>query len=77
MKILKTEEDFKKFWYYTSSPPERKDFPKSYPCIAEEYTGGGGLAGEFVYNVFTYFPKNVDKDSFILGYKACEKAQRD
>ena len=69
-KIVHSDKEFEEFYFYESKPDE---YPKKYPCLVEEFDEGGGLGGSYRYYSFTYFPKNVNQKSFMLGYKAGRK----
>lgn len=69
MKILYSDKDFEKNYYYKKSVPLSSEYPKHYPCILDIVYVNGGIGGDFYRHDIVYFPKNVDKESFFLGYK--------
>jgi hypothetical protein len=67
MKLIKSKKEFGDYYYY-KSPLKEQDYPKRYPCIVEQIHHDGGLGGCYVEHKITYFPENVDQDSFLRGF---------
>lgn len=72
MNIVNTPEEFLKIWYYRD-PPEKKDYPKKYPCIVEVIDRDGGLGGGYMDYVITSIPNGMDPKTFLAGYTAGRK----
>ena len=77
MKLIKSPEEFKKFYPYKSPPlkkeqPPKKEYPKRYPCFAiiinHEDVYHGCMEWKEVKII--YPPKDCNLKSFELGLKA-------
>ena len=69
IKLIQNKKSFKSFYYYKTSPPLEREFPKEYPCIVE-HMDDEGIGGSSVWHRITYIPKNLKLDvpSFFSGY---------
>ena len=74
MTIIKSNDEWDKFYYYSHHGYKPKKYPKSYPCIAKKETEGGGLMGEYTAHYVLYLPENLKskKDAFFAGVAAAE-----
>lgn len=72
MKLIRTPEQFKKFYPYKSPPakepqPPLNKYPKRYPCFVTIIDCIGGIMGDCMKVKIIYPPKNCDLKSFKLG----------
>ena len=78
MKLIKNAKEFKRFYPYKSPPnkepcPEKKEYPKRYPCFCEIIDNEGGLGGDYMTVEIIYPPKKCDLKSFQKGLNASAK----
>lgn len=70
MKTINSAEEFKEIYPYKGEyGPEKKQYPKKYPCFAWVYSVDGGLMGDYSGVHIVYPPEGVDMKSYELGLK--------
>ena len=75
--ILVTDRtEFDRVWQY-STPPEEKDYPKSYPSVVEliDRQGEMHFLSWTEYNI-TAVPDGLDPETFLAGYIASSEVDR-
>lgn len=71
--VIRTKEDWEKFYSYNKKYLTKSKYPKKYPCIAKIENEDCGIMGFADYHYVIYLPKNFEKmnklDLFMSGIK--------
>jgi hypothetical protein len=77
VRLILDRNGFEAAWGY-KTPPEEKDYPKTFPCIVETIDRQGEMHFlSWTDHEITPIPEGSDPEAFFDGYVASSKVDRD